>query len=370
MGFLLYVYRVDKGKSFIESIKDKRFMALYFIGSTWISTIPGISIAGASRELTLYTPAIDVEYLVHGIPKSTNQIPVTPEGIPTPALITRAALITSRISYLIVNTGSYIEPKVPHIALPSRCVGERIDVRKALPYNTVEALYDEACTLANQLSGNTDVFILGESISGGTTTALGILTALGYNAWGLVSSSAPKNPHNLKEEVVRKGLSRVDKLPVKDPFRAVSLVGDPAHISIAGFLACALRRGLKVILAGGTQMAAVLGLIKHLGMSTLEGVAVGTTRWILEDKSSNIIELVRMIAPEVPIIAFNLNFSKSPYRGLRYYEKGYVKEGVGAGGTSIAALVKGVSYKKLHEVIHQEYERLVRGELGVKEVPS
>lgn len=357
----MYVYRVEHGREFIKSIRDTNVMALYFIGSTKTSTIPGVSTAGASPELTLYTPAVDVEYLVYGKPVSTEHIPVTPEGIPTPALITRAALKTAEIPFLIVNTGSYIEPKIPHIALPSRTVGDRINTGKALPYTTVKNLYEEARTLAKKISNIAEVFVLGESIPGGTTTALGILVALGYSAWGMVSSAGPRNPHDLKQQIVKSGFGKAENLPTNDPFKAVSCLGDPVHISIAGFLAGMLERELKIILAGGTQMTAVLAIAKRCGLNMVNKVIVGTTRWIIHDNTSNIIKLMKMIAPEIPIVAYNYNFSNSPYQGLRYYEQGYVKEGVGAGGTSIAATaVKNTTYAKLWKAIHREYEKLIK----------
>ncbi|MET1101972.1 MAG: nicotinate mononucleotide-dependent phosphoribosyltransferase CobT [Pyrodictiaceae archaeon] len=366
---LIYVYKDEDGRKFVKSIRNASIMALYFIGSTKTSTIPGVSVAGASPELTLYTPAVDAEYLVYGKPISMRNVPVTPEGIPTPALITRAALKIAKIPFLIVDTGSFIKPKIPHITLPSNVVGNRIDTGKALPYTTAKNLYEEARILARKISHVADVFVLGESIPGGTTTALGILIALGYNAWGMVSSAGPRNPHDLKQRIVKSGLDKSKELPTNDPFRAVSCLGDPVHVSMAGFLAGVLEKGSKVILAGGTQMAAVLAIAKHNGLELSNELIIGTTRWIIDDKSSNIVKLVKMVSPEVPIIAYNYDFSNSPYQGLRYYEQGFVKEGVGAGGTSIAAtIVRGVPYIKLWEAIHQEYKKLIEeGYNAIKE---
>ncbi len=359
---LIYARLKDKGRKFIEDVKGRRVFALYFIGSTKTSTIPGISIAGATPELTLYTPAVDVEYLVLGKPVSSEHIPVTPEGIPTPALITRAVLEKTGMPFMVVDAGSFIEPKIPHTLLPSRCVGERIDTGRALDYETTRKLYREAGILASKIAKAAEVIVLGESIPGGTTTTLGTLVALGYNAWGKVSSAGPSNPHSLKEEVVRKGLERNPDLPTSDPFKAVSRLGDPVHVSIAGFLEEAVRRGLKIILAGGTQMASVLAIAVKNGVELNDNVVVGTTRWIIEDESSDINGLVEMISPDTPVIAYNYDFSNAPYEGLRYYEKGYVKEGVGAGGTSIAATaVMGFNYNELVESIYKEYERLTQG---------
>ena len=66
-----------------------------------------------------------------------------------------------------------------------------------------------------------------------------------------------------------------------------------------------------------------------------------------------------MIEPSIPIISINLDFSEAPHEGLRYYERGYVKEGVGAGGTAlIAHLLTGKSVKELEDAIYEEYGKL------------
>jgi NaMN:DMB phosphoribosyltransferase len=46
---------------------------------------------------------------------------------------------------------------------------------------------------------------------------------------------------------------------------------------------------------------------------------------------------VREIA-DVPVLAADMDFGGSRFEGLRAYEKGIVKEGVGAGGAAIAAM--------------------------------
>ncbi len=360
-GSLIYAYRGDEAGEILSSVRDGGVLGVYFIGSTETSTIPGISIAGATPKLTLYTPAVDVEYLLYGRPLSIDQIPVTPEGIPTPALITRAALSSSDIPLIVIDAGSYVEPKIPHVDLPSRVVGGRIDLGQALPYEAARSLFEESRVLAGELARLAELLIIGESIPGGTTTALGVLVGLGYEAWGMVSSAAPKNPQDLKQRIVRKGLEGSGGLPSSDPFEAVARLGDPVHVSMAGFLAGAIERDAGIILAGGTQMAAVLAIAKHAKISLEGRVLIGTTRWLVEDSSSDLVGLVRTVYPSVPVVAYNLDFSNAPHEGLRYYERGYVKEGVGAGGTCIAAAVKGVAHKKLLNSIYKEYERLAKG---------
>ena len=363
MQDVIYVTNIEKGMKFVKELSNCRIFAFYFIGSTFTSTIPGISIAGPNPEGTLYTPTLDVEYLVYGIPKTLNVIPVTPEGIPTPAIITRTCLQICKIPYLIVNCGTYVEPKIPHIKLPSAKPGNRIDSGYALPIEIVENLFNESRELAKLILKNIDCVLIGESIPGGTTTALGILIGLGYNAWGKVSSASPNNPHDLKKKVVEEGLKKSGIKPSKEnnPFQIVSNLGDPVHISITGFVYEALNRNVKVVLAGGTQMAAVLALLKSFKANLSSNVIIATTRWIINDKTSSLVSLVEEIEPNVPIVAVNLNFSNAPFEGLRKYEEGYVKEGVGAGGTTlITHVLTGKTMKEICQEIYKEYERLIK----------
>jgi len=366
---IIAIGELERVERFVQGFRSGYPLAIYIIASTRTSTIPGISIAGPSPEATLYTPALDVEYLVMGRPLTLDVIPMTPEGLPTPALITRVALSMLSIPYIVVDAGSYIDPKIPHVDLPSRVVGDRIDSGRALPLEKAEALFSEAKTLATMLVPPQGSIIVGESMPGGTTTAMAIMEALGFRAVGRVSSAGPTNPHELKKSVFMKGVERSGlRIPTDDVFKAVSAVGDPLHISIAGFVAGALERDAWILLAGGTQMCAVLAILKKMGIDLRNRVAIGTTRWIVEDPSSDIEGLVRDIAPEVPILATKLSFANAPFHGLRMYEEGFVKEGVGAGGTVIAlTILRGVDVKDVENAIYHEYRRLL--EMGsAKEV--
>src|SRR5207247_8391790 len=106
-----------------------------------------------------------------------------------------------------------------------------------------------------------DVGVIGERIPGGTTTALAVLSALGIDARFKVSSSMPENPHDLKNRVVATALKRAGS--VSSPYDAVAAYGDPMMPSVAGIASGAMAAGSKVILAGGTQMSAVVAILKH-----------------------------------------------------------------------------------------------------------
>jgi NaMN:DMB phosphoribosyltransferase len=114
-------------------------------------------------------------------------------------------------------------------------------------------------------------------------------------------------------------------------------------------------------MAGGTQMGAILAIVKALNPNVLDNVAIGTTRWITIDKTADLKGIVTQIA-DVPILAANLDFGQSRFGGLRAYEAGVVKEGVGAGGAAIAALAKSkgsITKNTLLREIERNYERLV-----------
>lgn len=347
-------------REFVDDVEHRHTLFIYFIASTKTSTVPGISIAGASPEQTLYTPALDVEYLVLGKPKTFDAIPITPEGIPTPAIITRSVLSLIKAPHIVVDCGVLRKPAIPLITLPHAVVGGKIDAENALPEGYGEKLFRDGETLGHMLSSKNSLLIAGESMPGGTTTAMAIMEALGFKAVGRVSSASPNNPAKLKEKVFRGALTRYGKeVPVENVFEAVEVFGDPLHIAIAGFVTGVIERGSKVILAGGTQMCSVIAILKRLGIDLRGRVAIGTTKWIVTDRGSDIAGLVRDIAPEVPIVYTLLSFSDAPFDGLRYYEEGYVKEGVGAGGTVIASqLVWKLPLTSIKEAVYREYERI------------
>ena len=108
-------------------------------------------------------------------------------------------------------------------------------------------------------------------------------------------------------------------------------------------------------------MAAVMAIIKGMDDSVLDNLALGTTRWIAKDQTSDIRYLVSKIG-KIPILAANLNFSTSRYDGLKIYETGLVKEGVGAGGSVIAAVAQSQGKITMHSMldeIEKNYARLV-----------
>jgi len=335
---ILFAQNEQKGKTFLNKITGKTPLFLCTLATTETGKIQGISAAGANPEITDYTPPADIELLLLGKCKCINGVPVTPDGIPTPALVTMSALKLADIPALPVNAGLRILPQVPFVELGGR-PGRDIRTGKAVE-NAQEVL--ERAKLAGEiLSKTVDYLVIGESIPGGTTTALGVMMAMGIDARGKVSSSMPGNPHDLKIKTVEAGLKALGigfGAFKDDPIRAVSCVGDPMMPAFAGLVLGAAEK-VPVLMGGGTQMGAVLAMVNALNPNVLGNVAIGTTRWIIQDKTADLKGIVKQIA-DVPILAADLDFTQTKYTGLKAYEQGVVKEGVGVGGSTIAAMAK------------------------------
>lgn len=325
-----------RGRAFINRIAGALPLFLLALGTTDTAKIPSISAAGATPEITDFTPPADAELLYYGRCRCISGVPITPEGIPTPALITRSALRLAGMPSIVAVGGLRVAPSIPFINLGGL---PGMDIKTGCAVKDAAEVLEKATIAGDHLTRNSDYVVVGESAPGGTTTALGVLVSMGYDAWGKVSSSMPRNPHKLKRSVVETALTsaclREGSLR-NDPLKAISCVGDSMMPAAAGLILGAARN-VPVIMAGGTQMAALLAIVNSLNPALAGNLAIGTTRWLIEDGTSDLIGLVSQIA-DIPVLAADMNFSKSRFAGLQAYERGVVKEGAGAGGSAIAAM--------------------------------
>jgi uncharacterized protein (TIGR00303 family) len=358
---VLLVHNEFKAEAFIKEMEGKKPLFVCTIATTETAKVQGISAAGKHPEFTDYTPPADAELLLLGKCKCINGVPVTPDGIPTPALITMSALKLADIPAIVANGGLKVKPQIPFLDLggnPGR------DIRTGNAVDNVEEVLQRATIAGENFAKTADYLVIGESIPGGTTTTLGILSAMGVNAEGKVSSSMPENPHGLKTETVRTGLAASGESfgsLAKNPIKAISCLGDPMMPAFAGLVMGAAGE-VPVLMAGGTQMTAILAVINALNPDVLCNVAIGTTRWVVSDSSSDISGIVAQIA-DVPILAADIDFAPSRFSGLQAYEQGIVKEGVGAGGSIIAAMAKvggAVTKDMLLKEIERNYALLVK----------
>jgi len=140
---------------------------------------------------------------------------------------------------------------------------------------------------------------------------------------------------------------------------------------VAGLSIGAIRyANTKVILAGGTQMAAILAIIKSCINSIiddrdnkiLDNIAIATTSYVINDNSADIKGLVASIDDGVPLLYYDLLLDRSKKKGLRAYAEGFVKEGVGAGGACIITIAKStynINSMDILNAIEEEYENVI-----------
>ncbi len=341
---------VEKAQNFLETVKSRRFLFSFVISYTETCEVPGITFAGTNKDSIQFTPPADAEYLHYSYCKTIDKIPMTPDGKPTPALLTKTALESSNIPHLTINAGSKISPQLPFVET-GLSFGKNISTQNAMTDSQVSHAVDYGRIVGRNMASLTDCLIIGESIPGGTTTALAVLRALGFDA--KVSSSIPNNPVELKNQIVNSALERVDS---DHPYSIVAEVGDPMIPFVAGMLSSASDVS-KVVLGGGTQMAAVLAFASKIGFSE-DNTAIGTTSYITDDESANFKSLVQKIA-DIPAISVNPGLENSQYSGLKAFSEGFVKEGVGAGGSIISSMLKtGIDSAKFLEMTEKEYYRL------------
>ncbi len=314
------------------------------VGFTETAMIPGISAAGKEPIDRYFTAHADAEFLLNGVVDSvTFPLPNLTAGA-SPTFISRAIVQALQIPVFLIDAG--LPQPLSVVAqvlskMPARCVS----TGDAMPIELVKALFNAGRAIGREWSQQHrgEYLLIGECVVAGTTTALAVLLGLGIDAAGKVNSSHVACNHDQKLTLARQGLASLQNGSSNNPdygFQVLAAVGDPMQPVAAG-MAIGASELSGVLLAGGTQMLAVVAIAQSLAKSQnlewrSENVVVGTTRWVVDDPSGDTVGLAKAIG-SVPLLSTNLNFQTSRYEQLRMYERGFVKEGVGAGGCAIAA---------------------------------
>lgn len=330
-------------------------MFLLFISETALSKVPGLSAAGANLDALPYTAPADADMLFYDRPRVAASLPFDPFGHPSPALITRASLLEAGFDAATVRVGTSIAPASPHETICEE-TGRDMRVETAVPH--YEEIARRSAALAGALDKKAKQVVLAESVPGGTTTALLVLRALGHT--GTVSSAGPENPLPLKEQIWRDTAKRlgIEAGGLKGlGLRAAAELGDPMQVAVAAY-AAALPDDVGVTLAGGTQMMAVAALLRDMGCT--KDLLVATTKYVHKDPTSCLEEYAAKIG--VRWYAAPLDFTGSRFIGLADYEKGFIKEGVGAGGAVWYAQRLGVSMERIQSRTEALYEKMLASE--------
>jgi len=324
-------------------------------GGTETATIDGISAAGADPDLMTHTPAADAEILVYGEPVRAPVVPVSPSGCPTPAVVTRAVRERLGFDVTVVEAGLLAPTAAPTVDVGADPGG---DVRDPEPVPDAAGLFERAREYGRGLPA--ERLVVAETIPGGTTTALGVLAALGERE--AVSSSLPSNPVELKGEVVDAGLaaSGLDRGEAAgEPARAVRLMGDPVLTVAAGVVVGASETDTPVELAGGTQLLAAAALARHAGIET--PLSVATTSYVASDPTASVQETAADLGVDLTVT--EPGFGASDHPSMARFAEGEAKEGVGMGGV-LALADRRDRLGAVRERVRTVYERLFDGTVG------
>jgi uncharacterized protein (TIGR00303 family) len=320
------------------SFSFKKPVFCSILANTLLSTVPGISGAGPTPEKTLVTPILDAELIATGAVTSHPFKPNTPTGCPTPSSITRAMVTLMGLEPLFVNAGLRHTPTVPCYDLYGS-VGEDPRFRDAVPH--ARSLFMHGEKLGKFLSQHSDLLVIAECVPGGTTTALCILRALGYEA--SVSSSFIENPVSIKQDICSKAIARITSDGVSDPLDIIRYTGDPMMPVAVGMIK---SYSGNILLAGGTQMLSVAALAKAMGITP---PAIVTTSYVRDDPTANVDQIASRIGAHMYYV--DPGFGTLGHAGLARYCIGEVKEGFGAGGAMCLAHIMGHSVETIRERI-------------------
>ena len=315
-------------------------MMALILGNTLLSTIPGISGAGPTPEKTLLTPNLDAELVTTGATTTASARPNTPTGRPTPPSITRSMVELTGLAPIFINAGLVHPPTVPCLDVYGSPGG---DPRKEDAVPQAAQLYERGEMIGRLLSQYSDFLMLGECVPGGTTTALCVLRALGYNA--SVSSAFAENPLGLKDSICREALARIEAAGVHEPLDILRATGDPMMPVAAGIASTYTG---EIFFAGGTQMLAVAAILKGLHKRVPR---LATTVYVRDDPSAGFVRSVADVGATAYFV--DPNFGDIGHPGLARYCIGEVKEGTGAGGALMLAYLMG---HKPEEITQKVYD--------------
>ena len=341
MNFETILGKVD----FLEFLRGKKATFLLGCSVTKTCEIPNISQAGIPGKLYL-TPTLDAEFLCTKEVRSLEDIAKTPKGVPTPALITRAVHELNAFSNIeVLNLGLEVIPNINYFKIHNFNIKPSMRIDDGAKIDALE-IFQKAIEFAQNYKTNDDYVILAESVPAGTTTANATALALGYECDGYFSSSYKDNPNEIKEKAIRAALTRIDLND--DIFEILSSISDNMIIFNAGFILGSQANNQKIILAGGTQMAAVLLVVNSI-LRSMEGsidssnLALCTTKWINKDQDSNIKALLEQLDFPINAYASDFDFEQSSHPALKLYDEGEAKEGVGCGAALCYAAINGLT---------------------------
>ncbi len=356
----LFSEKVDFLKKEIDN-----FIFYLVIAGTETSEIQGISAVGLNSKSRMKTALADAEFLLFGASEDHKyKLPFLNAGV-TPALISYVCSKLICATPIVVPIGIQEKPYFSHLVVENYLLGPAkcITTGNAINKERVLSLYTKGLEIGK--ASSKPIFI-SESVPGGTTTAQAVMEAFGLNVTNLMGSSLINAPRSLKTKVIKDGLLKANLNNNFDSLDVISSVGDPFQAFSLGLLIGARIAKQAVVLSGGSQMLALTLLALEFienneKQKFIDFVFIATTGWLVKDNSLS--DLLDLISEKHNVkllgLASNLNFKSSKDKELADYEVGYVKEGVGAGGMSILAFLKGFSNKEIVSMCQTNLERMI-----------
>jgi len=339
---------------FIESLRGKKATFMLALSNTDTAKIEGITQAGIPGQIYL-TPTLDSEFLTTGEVRSLDNVAVTPKGVPTPALITRAVHLLNPFGNIeLINLGLEKLPSIEYFKIhdfsikPSKSISDGAGI-------DAQSLFQQGIAFGQKYTCTDDYIILGESVPSGTTTAKATALALGYDAKENFSSSFKNVPNDVRETTIQDALKHVSIND--DIFKTLGSISDNMIIFNAGFI-LGLNNKIPIILAGGTQMACVLLVVNKI-LEVMQGdietsnLALATTSWVANDENSDIKKLLEMCKFDVNSYFADFDFSLSSHPALKLYDQGEAKEGVGAGGALVYGYLNGLNKETITKKVEE-----------------
>ncbi len=329
---------------FVESLRGKKATFMLSLSNTKTANIEGITQAGIPGMIHL-TPTLDSEFLCTGEVRSLENIAETPKGVPTPALITRGVHLLSPYGRIeLLDLGLEVTPKLSYFKIHHFDIKPSDNIAKGANINAQE-LFEKGVKFGQSYQCKDEYIILGESVPSGTTTAMATALGLGYKVDNCFSSSFKKVPNNVREKTLKLALSNIKNK--NDIFDVLSKVSDNMLIFNAGLI-LGLNNQTPLILAGGTQMASLLLVVNKIlqlmgGSIETSNLALCTTKWVAKDKNSDIETLLNLSKFSINSYYVDFDFSLTQHPALKLYDEGEAKEGVGAGGALMYAVLNGIS---------------------------
>ncbi len=341
---------------FVESLRGKKATFMLAMSNTQTAKIAGITQAGIPDMIHL-TPTLDAEFLCTGEVRSLPEVAQTPKGVPTPAILTRGVHLLAPFGRIeLLNLGLEVAPKVDYFKVHAFDLSPSQSIAKGAGIDA-QALFEKGVAFGQGYTPKDEYIILGESVPSGTTTAMATALGLRHKVAHCFSSSFKEVPNDIREKTLKLALSNLGDRD--DLFEVLSKVADNMLIFNAGFI-LGLNNRIPLVLAGGTQMAAVLLIVDKVlklmgGTMPSSNLSLWTTKWVAQDEQSDIAHLLDLL--HFPIHAYyaDFDFTESQHPALKLYDQGEAKEGVGAGGALIYGALQGLS----SQAIIQQAEALL-----------